>query len=66
MKIRIGKPFYAKDVVGSQQSSVNSATAGSEPGAVATGLAVSNDDKYAVVTAYLKQTIADMIDEMRK
>ena len=66
VKIRIGKPFYAKDVVGSQQSSVNSAAAGSKPGAVATGLAVSNDDKYAVVTAHLKQTIVDMIDEMRK
>ena len=66
VKVHIGKPFYAKDVVGSQQSVVSDAAAGSEPGAIATGLAVSNDDKYAVVTAHLKQTIADMIDEMRK
>ena len=48
VKIRIGKPFYAKDVL-------------SEPGSLATG----SDTKYEIVTEHLKQTIADMIAEMR-
>ncbi|MBX3292354.1 MAG: AMP-binding protein [Acidobacteria bacterium] len=47
VKIRIGEPFYARDVVGDQ--------------------IVSGDEKaYAQVTAHLKNTIAEMIDDLRK
>ena len=71
VKITIGKPFYAKEVIGDQQSAVSSAAAGSEAAAVATGSIpneqpTTNDERYEVITSYLKQTIADMIDEMRK
>ena len=55
VKITIGKPIYAKEVLSNQQSAVS----GSE-------IAISNDAKYETVTAHLKQTISDMIDEMRK
>ena len=64
VKVRIGKPFYASEVVSNQQSAA-SAAAESEPGAIATGLTLIHDDQYAIVTAHLKQTISDMIDEMR-
>ena len=49
VKITIGKPIYAKDVIGDPTSAD-----------------ISGDAKYEVVTAHLKQTISDMIDEMRK
>ena len=71
VKISIGKPFYAKEVV-SGQLSVASGAASSEPGAVATGFlpneqpSTNNDQTYELVTAHLKQTIADMIDDMRR
>lgn len=49
VKIRIGAPFYAKDVVpqADEQRTTN------------------NEQIYEAVTAHLKQTIAGMIDEMR-
>lgn len=49
VKIRIGAPFYAKDVVpqAGEQRTTN------------------NEQIYEAVTAHLKQTIAGMIDEMR-
>ncbi|MGQ0541089.1 MAG: AMP-binding protein [Blastocatellia bacterium] len=73
VKIHIGDPFYARDVL-------------SEPGAVATGAftaasgsgsshssfiphtssLASGEAAYTAVTAHLKTTIADMIAEMRK
>jgi len=46
VKITIGKPFYAKDVLANSGD-------------------LSNDERYALVTDHLKQTIADMIDQMR-
>lgn len=46
VKITIGKPFYAKDVIGDRQ--------------------LSSDEQYEAVTDHLKQTIAGMIDTMRK
>jgi len=55
VKITIGSPFYAKEVIGSQKSLVNGI---SEP-------TLSGDDRYEAVTDHLKQTIAIMIDEMR-
>ena len=50
VKIRIGKPFYTRDVVasGNEQRTTN------------------NEQIYEIVTAHLKQTIAGMIDEMRR
>ena len=47
VKITIGKPFYAKEVVGPD-------------------LNMSDEDKYAAVTAHLKQLITNMISDMRK
>ena len=72
VKISIGKPFYAREVVSGQQSAVSNAATGSKPGAVATGpfpneqLTTNSDQTYELVTAHLKQTIAYMIDEMRR
>ena len=50
VKITIGKPFYAKDIL--------SAPDPSSP--------ASDEDRFAVVTGHLKDTIARMIGEMRK
>jgi len=60
VKISIGKPIYAKDVLAA------SGPPASEAMAVTSGEITATDDQYAVVTAHLKQTISDMIDEMRK
>ncbi len=49
VKISIGKPFYAKDLIGSHKEQLT-----------------TDDDRYSQVTLHLKQTIAQMIDEMRK
>lgn len=54
VKITIGKPFYARDVVESAQPAVPS-----------DALSIP-DEQYAIVTEHLKQTISDMIEEMRK
>ena len=48
VKVRIGEPFYAKDVLSDR------------PGDL------SDEERYAIVTDHLKQTIADMIAEMRR
>ncbi len=45
VKMRVGKPFYAKDVVTNE---------------------MSDEEKYQAVTAHLKQTIAAMIEDLRK
>ncbi len=76
VKIRFGKAFYAKDVIGASASSPpvlggvdafrgrgGSPSSGS---GTATVLARSDDSKYEAVTAHLKQTIEAMINEMRK
>lgn len=46
VKIRIGKPFNAREVISSRELA-------------------SGEDAYEIVTEHLKQTIADMIAEMR-
>ncbi|MBK7394478.1 MAG: AMP-binding protein [Chloracidobacterium sp.] len=48
VKIIVGEPFYARDVVGDSKVS-------DEP----------ESDQYALVTAHLKKTIAEMIENMR-
>lgn len=55
VKIRFGKAFYTKDIIGAIDSDGKTL--------VTTD---SNDEKYEAVTAHLKQTIAKMIAEMRK
>ncbi len=50
VKITIGKPFYAKEILSTPDTS----------------LPATDEDGYAVVTDHLKNTIAGMIDEMRK
>jgi long-chain acyl-CoA synthetase len=45
VKIRVGKPFYAKEIVTAE---------------------MTDEEKYQAVTAHLKQTIALMIEEVRK
>jgi long-chain acyl-CoA synthetase len=95
VKVRFGKPFYAKEVVSGQLPvdgvSVPSLVAGgdpSEPEGVVTGISISSppyeggvaegrggsfsspssapEQTYELITQHLKQTIAAMIDEMRK
>ncbi len=60
VKITIGKPIYAKDVLsGIGYAPLTSETQPSTDVKIA-------EDQYALVTSYLKQSISDMIDEMRK
>ena len=54
VKITVGKPFYAKDVL---QRTADGPSAGDN---------ASREEDYAIVTDHLKQTISDMIDKMRK
>ena len=57
VKITIGKPFYAKEVVSRQLSVASGSTTSNE--------LTTNDELYELVTAHLKQTISGMIDDMR-
>ncbi len=74
VKITIGKPFYAKDVLKTSRPSEGGVDAVSADGVVLSSrneqLTNNNeqtsDEQYEIVTAHLKQTISDMIDEMRK
>ncbi len=75
VKITIGKPFYARDVLaaGGNATVKERANMESQAGTLvhtrdsASGSASgSADEQYTAVTAHLKQTISDMIDEMRK
>ena len=60
VKIHIGKPFYAKEI------GAESSLPGLNDPERSTALATSNDEQYEAVTAHLKDTIASMIDEMRR
>jgi long-chain acyl-CoA synthetase len=53
VKIRFGKPFYARDILSEQ-----SATAGVSD--------LSDEKKYEIVITHLKKEIARMIDDLRK
>jgi 1-acyl-sn-glycerol-3-phosphate acyltransferase len=55
VKIQIGKPFYARDIL-DREGSKGSTTA----------LQRTDDDRYTKVTDHLKETIADMIAELRQ
>ncbi len=64
VKIKIGAPFYAKDVLGRQLSDANEEKT--------SGLAengeqrqTNNEQTYEEVTAHLKERIEQMIDELR-
>jgi 1-acyl-sn-glycerol-3-phosphate acyltransferase len=58
VKIRIGEPFYAKDVA---QRQIGAATSGTDKHQ----MKVAPDRGYEHTTAYLQSTIRKMIDEMR-
>ncbi|MEP7214536.1 MAG: AMP-binding protein [Acidobacteriota bacterium] len=80
VKIKIGKPFYARDVVGREPKRsepaasaggkvaiANSASVQTLTAPIAPSQAASNrEDTYAAVTAHLRDVIAEMINEMRK
>ena len=62
VKITIGKPFYAREVIGGTLA----AGASSESPLGTPNAPLSGDAAYSAVTAHLKETIAAMIDRMRK
>lgn len=71
VKIRFGKAFYPRDMLsepGAIATRSFAAASGSSSSLIPhpSSLALSDEQKYEAVTAHLKQTIADMIDEMRK
>ncbi len=68
VKIRFGKAFYAKDILSltGAAGTFGAASGSSESQSTSAGLSLSDDAKYAAITAHLKQTIEAMIDEMRK
>src|SRR5258705_1268415 len=53
VKITIGKPFYAKEVVSRQLSAASGSAASNEQ-------LTTNDELYELVTDHLKKTISDM------
>jgi hypothetical protein len=59
VKIKIGKPFFANEIIGRQ-------TPSNIGGEVAPGLSRSSEENYAAVTRHLKSVISEMIDNMRK
>lgn len=59
VKIRFGKAFYAKEVVSRQLAVASGSSTSNEQ-------LTTNDQQYEAVTAHLKQTIAAMIEEMRR
>jgi 1-acyl-sn-glycerol-3-phosphate acyltransferase len=77
VKIMIGEPFYARDVVSvpepkARVPEVAASSAGSLAAAVpvstvstASPPELSSEDKYAAVTAHLRETIESMIERMR-
>jgi len=60
VKITIGEPFYAKDIL-SPAAGSPAPVEGQDPNHNAAG-----DQRYELVTSHLKQVIAGMIAEMRK
>lgn len=69
VKITIGEPFYARDVLKSSPSYEGGAADASADGVVLSpgGQAMgSNEESFELVTAHLKKTIEDMIEDMRK
>ena len=68
VKITIGKPFYAREVL-SRESEVlsrNTAASSADSKLPTPDLTLSIDQQYEAVTAHLKLTISEMIDDMRK
>lgn len=66
VKIRIGDPFYARDVLGAEaRTLVRAKSVTSDSSIIPHPSPLTGEAAYAAVTAHLKQTIADMIIEMR-
>jgi long-chain acyl-CoA synthetase len=55
VKIRVGRPFLAKEIIASGKSNPDDRTL----------MSMGPDAEYARVTAHLKATIAEMIDDLR-
>ncbi len=60
VKIMIGKPIYAKDVLAENQTTAPYSES------LAIDRDKRSDDQYGIVTEHLKQTISEMIKEMRR
>jgi hypothetical protein len=70
VKIKIGEPFYARDVIAATNDAARpeiAAQAAAPSGALASSAqqALSATDPYELVTDHLKNTIAAMINELR-
>ena len=70
VKIKIGEPFYARDVIAAsrrsdRQISAAAKAAGSATVVSSTRDTVTADNSYDIVTRHLKSTIAAMLDELR-
>ncbi len=64
VKIRIGKPFYARDVL--ERDEGGGMKDESDSSFILHPSSLKGEDAYEIVTEHLRQTIADMIAEMRK
>ena len=58
VKVRFGEAFYAKEIASRQLAIASGSSTNNEQ-------LTTSDQQYEAVTAHLKQSIADMIDEMR-
>ncbi|MEP6788485.1 MAG: 1-acyl-sn-glycerol-3-phosphate acyltransferase, partial [Acidobacteriota bacterium] len=72
VKITIGKPFFARDVLKDEGGKMKAEAMPASSSSLDSSLIphssslVGGDGDYELVTAHLKQIISDMIDEMRK
>lgn len=65
VKIRIGEPFYARDVIETKLRPLTLAVGSSESYEPDQEIGMNSEGVYTAVTDHLKRTIADMISEMR-
>ena len=65
VKLRFGEPFYPNDVLAKFETQAD-AGASSKMGTAIVRAPMTDEVRYEIVTAHLKNTVAAMIDEMRK
>lgn len=66
VKVHIGKPLYARDILAEPPASAGGTDATGTDQTQEHAALDRPNDKYEIVTAHLKKTISDMIDEMRR
>ena len=66
VKIRIGEPFYARDVIETESKPLTLAVGSSESNETDQEIGIKGEGVYTAVTDHLKRKIADMISEMRR